>query len=151
MKITIDINAKTIGAVLLGVIPALLLTHRMTSAQSTTASFTGKCAGVSTVVRKFQTVNNDKATDTIFLIDFDKKEMYSVVNLTDTVTSPGRVKYVSQPMITETFSISTGDIPGSFLMTTPNGDKTLAIPVNNGTSFVFQFVNDNIIGMCQKL
>lgn len=151
MKITIDINAKTIGAMLLGVVPALFLTHRLTSAQSTIANLTGKCAGVTTVVRKFQSVANDKATDTLFVTDFDKREMYSIVNLTDTVSQPGKVKYVSQPMLTESFTISSGDLPGSYVMLTPNGDKTIAIPVNNGTSFVFQFVNDNIIGMCQKV
>lgn len=151
MKLTIDLNVKTVSGILIGAIAALAFAHGIGNAQSSSLTITGKCAGVAAVNRKFQTVANQKATDTIYLINFDTKTMYSQVNLTDTVTNQNRVTYVTQPMLTETFTIADGDIPGSFVMTTPNGDKTVAISVNSGNAFVFQFVNDNIIGMCQKV
>jgi hypothetical protein len=151
MRVNFEINVKVIGSILIGAIAAIGFFHSVSVAQSNATGMTGKCAGVAAVNRKFQTVANQKATDTIYLIDFDTKTMYSQVNLTDTVSNPNRVTYVTQPMMTETFTISNGEIPGSYVMLTPNGDKTISIPVNNGNSFVFQFVNDNIIGMCQKV
>jgi hypothetical protein len=151
MKINFEINIKTIGSILIGAIAAIGFFHDFSIAQSTSTTLTGKCAGVAAVNRKFQIVGNQKATDTIYLIDFDAKTMYSQGNITDTLSNPNRVTYVTQPMITESFTISSGDIPGSYVVTTTNGDKTIAIPVNGGNSFVFQFINDNIIGMCQKI
>ncbi len=151
MKVNFEINIKVIGSMLIGAIAAVGFFHGVSVAQSNATGITGKCAGVAAVNRKFQTVANQKATDTIYLIDFDTKTMYSQVNLTDTVSNQGRVTYVTQQMMTETFTITNGDIPGSFVTTTTNGDKTVVIPVNGGNSYVFQFVNDNIIGMCQKV
>jgi lipoprotein-anchoring transpeptidase ErfK/SrfK len=151
MKLTIDLSVKTISGILIGAIAALAFAHGIGNAQSSSSGLTGKCAGVATVNRKFQTVANQKGTDFIYLFNFDTRTVYSQVNLTDTVTEPNKVKYSTQQMTTEAFTLTDGDIPGSYVITTPNGDKTIAIPVNSGNAFVFQFVDDNIIGMCQKV
>jgi hypothetical protein len=151
MKLTIDLSVKTISGILIGAIAALAFAHGIGNAQSSSSGLTGKCAGVATVNRKFQTVANQKGTDFIYLFNFDTRTVYSQVNLTDTVTEPNKVKYSTQQMTTEAFTLTDGDIPGSYVITTPNGDKTVAIPVNSGNAFVFQFVDDNIIGMCQKV
>ena len=151
MKVTINFNAKMVGSILLGCLAALTFFHGFGIAQSSSSGLTGKCAGVAVVNRKFQSVANNKATDTIFIFDFDMKTLHSQTNFTDTLVEPGKVKYATQPMVVETFVVTSGDIPGSYAMTTSGGDKVTAISVNSGNSFIFQFFNDNIIGMCQKI
>jgi hypothetical protein len=124
------------------------------------SQLTGECGGVFTMVRKHFVAEDGKTVDAMLYINFDTRKLSASVTRVnvpagfDGLSPSSQVSYTTRPPRVDVgFSISTGPIPKSFKIVTDGGVLTdlLILPVNGGNTVLIQAVDDNIVGMCQKL
>ncbi len=112
------------------------------------------------MVRKHFVAEDGKTVDAMLYINFDTRKLSASVTRVnvpagfDGLSPSSQVSYTTRPPRVDVgFSISTGPIPKSFKIVTDGGVLTdlLILPVNGGNTVLIQAVDDNIVGMCQKL
>lgn len=127
----------------------LLLAASLFSAQAASPNLIGKCGASLNFMRKGAAIEDGKALSGIGVIDFDKKTAAGSLITYDS----GKPKKSTLVNLQWSFEIKTGYLDGAFLLVPSDPDKpTLQIlPVNSGNSYLFQIIDTDSIGICQKL
>lgn len=125
------------------------------------SQISGECGGVFSMVRKHYVAANGKTVDVMMYINFDTKKISissTRVNLPagyDGVDSSKQITYTTNaPMLNSGFTLVDGPIPKSFKIIPDTGvslPQILIMPVSGGNTVLIQAVDDNVVGVCQKL
>ena len=144
------LTAMGSAVVFAGVILAAATYSKPTKAVGASAP-TGACGGAFSFSRKGRTVGDGYGVNALAYINFDTRSIELQTTSRDETPGPGK-GYKTEPLKTTGFAIAQGSITGSYLIT-PVGDvpKFNLLPVNAGTTFLVQVVDDDIVGMCQKI
>ena len=140
-------------------VSAALYTNNSRALDST-SQLTGKCGGVFSMIRKNFVADDGNTVDVMMYINFDTKKIsisstqINVPNGYDGIDFNKQVSYTTRsPRASEDFTIDAGPIAKSFkIKVTAGGMPDLIImPVSGGNTILVQAVDENIVGLCQKL
>jgi hypothetical protein len=128
-------------------------------ALDSTSQLTGECGGVFSMVRKHFVADDGKTVDVMMYINFDTKKIsisstqVNVPNGYNGIDFNKQVSYTTKPpTVDQVFTLGAGPIAKSFKITTYGGMPDLIImPVSGGNTILVQAVDENVVGMCQKL
>jgi hypothetical protein len=140
-------------------VSAALYTNNSRALDST-SQLTGECGGVFSMIRKNFVADDGNTVDVMMYINFDTKKIsisstqINVPNGYDGIDFNKQVSYTTRsPRASEDFTIDAGPIAKSFkIKVTAGGMPDLIImPVSGGNTILVQAVDENVVGMCQKL
>ena len=114
-------------------------------------TLSGSCGIAMYFARKGITQTDGNALDGMGVINFDTKKITGTINSFDS-TQPKKAKLES---ISWDFDVSAGLLEGSALITDKvanSGKPSFQIlPVNGSNTYLVQFVDDDTVGVCQKI
>ena len=120
-------------------------------AVSSIPTLTGSCGIAMYFARKGMTQTDGNALNGMGIINFDTQKITGTINSFDS----SQPKLAKLSAITWDFNISAGVLVGSALITdkvTTSGKPSFQIlPVNGSNTYLIQFVDDDTVGVCQKI
>jgi hypothetical protein len=115
-----------------------------------TPTLSGSCGIAMYFARKGVPQFDTNALNGMGVINFDTKKVSGTINVFDS-TKPQKARLET---ISWDFDVSAGMVEGSALITdrANSGKPTVQVlPVNGGNTFLIQFVDDDTVGVCQKI
>ena len=144
------LTAMGSAVVFAGVILAAATYSKPTKAVGATAP-TGACGGAFSFSRKGRTVPDGYGVTALAYINFDTRTIELQTTARDETPGPGK-GYKTEALKTTTFTIAQGSMTGSYLITpVADAPKFNLLPVNGGNTFLVQVIDDDTVGMCQKI
>ena len=130
-------------------------------ALDTISQISGECGGVFSLVRKHYVPDDGKTVDVMLYINFDTKKISvsstraNIPNGYNGLDKTKQVTYTTNNATTDGgFTLVNGPIPKSFKIL-PNSDtnipQIIIMPVSAGNTMLLQAVDENAVGVCQKL
>ena len=121
-----------------------------------TPTLSGSCGIAMYMTRKGVTPSGDQALDGMGIINFDNKTIVGSINkleLVDTVNYPKGAKLEA---MSYEFEVSGGYFEGAALVSQKPGTaghfpSFQVLPVNGKNTYLIQFVDDDTVGVCQKI
>ena len=131
-----------------------------TRALDSTSQLTGECGGVFSMIRKNFVADDGNTVDVMMYINFDTKKISissTQINVPigyDGIDFNKQVSYTTRsPSFSKDFTVDAGPIAKSFkIKVTGEGmPEMIIMPVSGGNTILVQAVDENVVGMCQKL
>jgi len=120
-------------------------------AVSSIPTLSGSCGIAMYFARKGITQFDTNAVNGMGIINFDTQKITGTINLFDS-TQPKKAKLEA---ISWDFNVSAGLLSGTALITdkVANSGKPAfqILPVNGSNTYLVQFVDDDTVGVCQKI
>ncbi len=150
---------KLLSTAVASVIATVLTVGAMTYSKPTKAvaasAPSGACGGTFSFARKGKPRNSDgDGVNALAYFNFDTKSMEIQITYTGDNFSANRtyITSTSADVIRTTFTLVAGEVTGSWqIVPVANIPRVNLLPVNGGNTFLMQAVNDDIVGMCQRI
>ena len=128
----------------------LTLFATKSNAVAAAPTLSGSCGIAMYFTRKGRPITDSDPLDGLGVINFDTQKIDGTLNVYDT-NKPKKAMLVP---ISWDFDVSAGMLAGSALITDrANSGKPSfqVLPVNGSNTFLIQFVDDDTVGVCQKI
>lgn len=148
-------GAQILGSIVLGglIVAGAVSTKSLKAATST---LTGSCGALLDINhRNIQTsAGMSQGSSALMLINFDALTITARATVTSYQNSPQYPTYQTNTIGPVAFTLTTGAIANSYVITPATGSGLptfAAISVNSGQTFLLQVQNDRGSGVCQKV
>lgn len=146
----------TVSAAFLLAMGINTFTHHK-EAVASTITLTGTCGGAINFGRKGKTPDDGNTVNAFFRFNFQQNIAVAEFSMTarkiDDLNYDKGFKTLDRQEVT--FAISPGSLTDSYLLTPSNFlqefPSMLVMPVNGGSTYLIQVINDDILGICQKI